>query len=619
MKIVHKTSLFVIFLFLFFSFKICADDWVLAAQKFTFKQPKAKSENLTKTAEVLPQLILEQISRGGLRTLPESEILNRKLYTLQTDRISLFLQLSKEFQTRDALVLSKKNPRDLEKALLEQEKKIKELEDKIEKSLAETDKEIAASEQKIKREERRDSQKPVTEDESTGDTSESDGEIEESNGEKKNRRFPFPFHFFNKNEENKIVSENVVLYQNDTSKLFTPTEAAIEAGYDSWAFSKEVITAKINGLITGKIVTYGEYAAITVELFTYPGAKSIGAVTDVGLLTDLLPFARRLVQGLTPKIANNIPIELEFEIEPPEARANCRIMVDGVVKVIKQKEIEPMIVDAGIHTVSIEADGFERAMVTYKFSGDNRFFVHAELLPKISGSINIRLKKFQDGIFYAYGLESAPYNDENTQAKLSVNGKNVLGVFEISDVNEENKNESRAFYRITHDKAVDGANLIVNAKPFDRAKNIDKRRRRMYGAYSALICSLPFTFYCTGRFTAANNGFSFGRTDYEEADRWQKRSYAALGVTAVFGTWTIFELVRYLHAANQVLPAEAKIDKNPEEAFIQEEKSAESVEAAENVENVTDENQIPGATESMENQNREKQTSETLNNVGPQS
>ncbi|WP_191013633.1 hypothetical protein [Treponema zioleckii] len=123
MKIFRKKSLFVIFLFLIFSFKICADDWVLAAQKFTFKQPKSNPENLTKAAEVLPQLILEQISKGGLRTIPESETLNRKLYTLQTDRISLFLQLSKEFKTRDALVLSKKRPKDLEKALLEQRKK----------------------------------------------------------------------------------------------------------------------------------------------------------------------------------------------------------------------------------------------------------------------------------------------------------------------------------------------------------------------------------------------------------------------------------------------------------------------------------------------------------------
>ncbi|WP_191013634.1 hypothetical protein [Treponema zioleckii] len=386
------------------------------------------------------------------------------------------------------------------------------------------------------------------------------------------------------------MSENVVLYQNDNSKLFAPTEQALEAGYDSWTFSKEVVTAKINGLVTGKIVTYGEYAAITVEILTYPGAKSIGTVTDVGLITDLLPFARRLVQGLAPKIANSLPIELEFEIEPPEARENCRIMVDGVVKILKSKEIEPMIVDAGIHTITIESDGFERAMVTYKFSDDTRFFVHAELLPEVSGSVNIRLKKYRDGMFYAFGLESAPYNAENPQAKLSINGKNVLGVFELSGVGDEDKNESRAFYRITNDKATDGANLIVNAKPFDRAKNIDKRRRRMYTAYSALICSLPFTFYCTGRFTSANNGFSFGRVDYEEASKWQKRSYASLGVTAVFGTWTIFELVRYLHAASQVLPAEAKIDKNPEEAFVQygatEKPDAENEPSAERSENL---------------------------------
>ncbi|MDE6774243.1 MAG: hypothetical protein K2J14_06410, partial [Treponemataceae bacterium] len=94
-----------------------AAGWVLAAQPFTLAQKNAPSASAAQFATVLPQLLLEQISLDGTRVLPSQEVLDRQLDALQTERLSLFLQLSKEYQSRAALVRTHDKPKTLAKAL----------------------------------------------------------------------------------------------------------------------------------------------------------------------------------------------------------------------------------------------------------------------------------------------------------------------------------------------------------------------------------------------------------------------------------------------------------------------------------------------------------------------
>ncbi|WP_273464518.1 hypothetical protein, partial [Treponema berlinense] len=108
----------------------------MAGQKFTFAQKGIENSSNAKIASVLPQLILEQIAENSIRSVSSQEQLDRELYALQTERLSLFLQLSKENKTRDSLVLSKTNPRELKKAIREEEEKISEIEKKIDENLS---------------------------------------------------------------------------------------------------------------------------------------------------------------------------------------------------------------------------------------------------------------------------------------------------------------------------------------------------------------------------------------------------------------------------------------------------------------------------------------------------
>ena len=528
--------------------------------EFSFKKAQARSESSLQAASSLPGLIIEKFYSDEMRTIPQREILDRKLKELQTARLSLFLQLSKECKTRDSMILTETRPKKLEKALKKQMIKIKDIETQIDENLSEVKKAIDEAAPKIARDEHIGEDKKNYDEKKESDT---DANVKPE----RQGKFPFrlPFPFFRRDEEDKIITENVVLYKNDTGALFKPSEKSLEAGFSSWDFEQEVLGAKINGLISGEITTYGDYCSVTVNLRIYPGGQIWGSVTEVGLLSDLMPLASAIAMNLDSKIANALPVLLEFEIEPREIARSTKITIDDIVFSLTKtdgtfdnKHIE----EAGVHRLKIEAPGYEPLSFTYAFSGENHFFVHANLVPEVHGVAKIRLKKYREGVFHTYGLLQAPITEENPTATIQVNSKTVLGVFTVPKINEDDSDSSNiAFFRIPESQAFDGVSLVVNAKPFDREANIDKRRRWMYGAYTALICSLPFTFYYLGEFTAENTAYSQGRGDYDRLVELQKRSNICSAISGVFGAWAFVELVRYLWAADRVLPAKTKIDK----------------------------------------------------------
>lgn len=505
------------------------EDWTLASSRFTFRQKGMESGVSSQVAVVLPQLILEQIAEDAIRTIPSQEQLDRELNSLQTQRIDLFLKLSKEIKTRDAFVLTKDNPRQLKKSIKEQNEKIEEIQKQIDENLEAVKEAESKWEKQIKREQ---------------------GENVQLSENSKDD-FPFSklaFYRFRKEEEIQSVTEKVSLYKNDSSALFTPSDDALEAGADSYSFINEVVKADINGLLNGEITMFGEYISVTVSLSLYPGGKNAGYVTEVGNSSDLLSIAHNIARKLTPKVANSLPVKIGIDIQPEDAKDGAIISVDGVIV----DNIDNIIVDAGIHSVKISSPGFLAQTINYSFAGEESFTVKVDLKPVSSGKLNIRLKKYEEGIFYFNALESSKVESaENPYADATVNGRPVLAIF-------SDKQDNMAFIYINENLAADSNILTVNAKPYNREQNIDKRRKSMYRAYSVLICSLIPTFYTMGNYTAAAN--SFGKADERTLD-WNTKQSICFGISGTAGVWFAVEMVRYLFAANEVLPAQAKIEK----------------------------------------------------------
>lgn len=496
-------------------------DWILAARKFSYAQLRKTSETEDAFASLLPQLILENIMTNTSRSVPQDEMVDRKLSELQTDRISLFLQLSKETKVRDALVVSKISDYELKKAIKESQSKITEIQKKIDANIEEME--------RVKKE----------------------GIVTEET-----KQMWFLPILMKEKVEYKNQLEKIKIYKDDYSKLFEASAEIESEGKDSYAFEKEVVAQKINGLLTGKISVYGNYVSVTVDIKRYPGRQSIGVITEVGFFSDPVALAKNIAEYIGPKIINAMPVVLKFWVQPRQAYANGNVIIDDT---FYPKIPDELVLDGGIHTLTFESPGFKSESVTYNFSAVPQFTLDVKMEEAHEKTVSINLKKFREGSFYANGVDFGGNSGEKS-VDIKVNGKTVLGVFSAKVIKKEGEEDKidteTAFFHINSAKLKDGKDYTLNLKPYDRAKNIDKRRKMMYTAFTALTLSLPFTFFCLGMNNQSIEAYNDRRISYNEALAWQTSTYVTEGISIACGAWFIVELTRYLIAANEVLPKE---------------------------------------------------------------
>ena len=106
---VRKKSLIFFSLLISGLFFVSAEggNWILAAEPFSFSGRSMDGSSVEAIQKTIPSLILEQIAENLTRMPRSLEKLDRTLYGLKNERVSLFLQLSAEVQKRDSLVLGK--------------------------------------------------------------------------------------------------------------------------------------------------------------------------------------------------------------------------------------------------------------------------------------------------------------------------------------------------------------------------------------------------------------------------------------------------------------------------------------------------------------------------------
>ena len=493
-------------------------------------------------------LVLEQVSENLYRNTRAEERLDRKLYELQKQRISLFLQLSKEIKTRDSLVLEDYSQKKLSSKIKEVEKKITKIEKDIQLNIDACKEEENRAREQIEVDKVR--------------------FVDGNSSEKKDSFFDLLKEFSSDNEYEKDVVENVVLYKNDFNQLFSAGDKLHNSSYTSFDFQQAVVNSGINGLITGVITMYGQFISVSVTLYQYPGGKVIGNAIDVGSITNLKAIAVNLARQLTPKITDNIPIELFFSVEPKEALEHITITVDDVVyKSVPEKVVVP----SGIHSFVFSSKGYSTLSTSYSFASNKKYKIDVIMAEEKQGVINLRLQKMFKGDIFANGNYFGSVNDEQRFSSIKINNNAILGRF----ISEDGYG---ADFFIPQKLIVDNNYVKIDAKPFDRSEFIEKRRRHMYTSYSIFIVSLIPSFYTYGTYHSLASAYNAGSDiDFQAAKNWQTASNISMGVSIGCAGYFVYELIRYLSAANSVLPATAK-KITPKELKRMEEKDKEYLE-----------------------------------------
>ena len=510
--------------------------WVIAAQKFIPDHSIASDPVNDKTAELIPADILEKIGYSATRNIYPDEQLERSKYKLRTERQSLFLQLSAEYKKRDSLVLSNYSDMKLKSALKEADKKIKDIQKKIDENLAEVKK--AEEENEIK-------------------MAQLAQELEKSDNEETELlRFKNLFKNIFVKDESLIQQEQIAFYKDDYTALYSLPEAQKELSIADPNCEKNIVSAGINCLITGHFSKYGDYISVFVDVYTFPGAKKIGSVAEVGSVQDLELINTSLVMQLIPLLSNSLPVELEIVIEPEEALDKAMVYIDNVLQRIDDGKL---IVDSGINTIQFVSEGYKSAATTYNFEGNKRYKIEVKFEKPKTGYVQIGLRNQLNGSFLINGQRALEIDGKKSQ--IAINGKTILGEF-ISE------NGETAFFYVPEKMLYDGNYVTIKPKTIDRMAYIDKRRKIMYGTYSVFMLSLIPTFYTYGNYQNYVNLYKNYQTDLKTAQNWQTATNVTRFITIGCGVLWAYELVRYLVAANSVLPQNARDGDDSEFEFI---------------------------------------------------
>lgn len=533
-KIIVSLLLSVIFSGIVFSAE--KNTWTLACTEFEFTQNihdrKSSEQNLS---QVLPSLILEQIAEGLIRTTSDEEMLDRALDSYLTDRQSLFLQLSKEVQLRDSYVLTVPDEKKMKKKIRVQEKKIAEIEEKISKNL------------------------------------ENCRLVNETYLKKKSG---------NKNDLNKEVVE-LLKVKNENVKFYNDDIHALYKFSDSRVKEQSLVQDKINALFEGKITVYKNFFSVTVTMTIFPGNKVAATLTEVGSLKDAVSVAKSLASYFMPYITNNLPVKLFFDVKGVETE-KVKLTVDSFVYDVLPKEVT---VPTGIHTIKFESEGYDSQTVKYEFKDSPAFKINVEMKKTEFRKLNLVLKNPVPGKMYANGKFLNELSADCMGAIIECDGTPLIGQFRSNNAEKES-----FFYYVPSDIQLKNTTFIVKGKSVDADTYIDNRRIWMYRAYSLLVLSMPFTLYSKGKYISAVNAYnSRTMTDLNKVYRYEKMYDIATGITIVCAGFFGYELIRYLIAANKVLPAKVVPAKDGEmEAimiqsknnFIIEEKSESKTEAS---------------------------------------
>lgn len=519
-----------VFTFLWTSFSpLFGEDgkWVIAAQKFIYARGQTKNAVTSNIEETIPINILEKISRSLERNIMPNERFERENYKLRTERQSLYLQLSSEYKKRDSLVLNNYSDMRMKSELKAAEKKIKQIQEKLEKNIAEQKEKYEKAEAQMHL--------------AAGEVDDDDNvELNEAELVKNLIKNIF------EQSEDLITEENIALYKDSVESLFKTTVKVKETDYTEPLFEKEVVSSGINGLITGQITSYGDFISVAVDLYNYPGAKKIGSVMEVGEIKELDLITSEISRQILPMIVNTLPVKFVFSIEPEEAKEKLSIYVDDV---LQKMENDTVSLDSGSHRIQFVSEGYKSAGVTYFFEGNKKYNIEVKFEKPVIGHIQLQLKNELPGNIYANAEPALKFDDRNSQ--ISINGNTILGEF----ITEDNET---AFFYIPKKQTFDGSAVTLNPKPRDRTEYVNTRRKWMYGAYTVFMISLIPTFYTFGNFQINKDLYSKHQIDFETAKRWQTASNISSTISICCGVFWGIELIRYLVAANSVLPQNVK-------------------------------------------------------------
>lgn len=515
-----------------FTFLYAADNqWTVAAIPFQVDVRSGSKNSIYKEFETLfPKRILDNLAFGNQRFIDKSETDERKLYDLKKKQTANFLELSGLVKSRDSLFLYDYSERELKRKINEAEKKIEACKKKIAENQVLIDQLVLSK----------------ADASSTYNVHKIQSETEKFQNLFKN--------LFSTNVESEYY-EQVQVYGSIDNPFIELTEEQqadfLENGLNSIFIKKISDEKKIRCILTGKVTVIDEYISVSAVLTLMPGNRELCRESEIGATSQSETICDLLSDSMLQYVFGTLPVSINVKVMNEETVDGLKFTFDD--QVVSNFSI-PQIFESGIHTVSFSAPGYKTLVTSYHFEGNQNYEIGVHLVKKDNGFINFRMKYFQEGTLFANGMPLVSSDQYKNTSRIEIDGKEILGIF----VSEDGLSD---FYYIDSKKISDGNFYQSNIKAMDTASYIDLRRKIMYGSYSAFMLSMMG--WCVTYGSLYNTFAAYQQNPtielYEKAVKWQNASKVMTGFAWGTGLLWGYTLIRYLIAADKVLPSTTKV------------------------------------------------------------
>ena len=532
-NLIQKLCIFSVLLIINgFTFLYAADNqWTVAAIPFQVDVRSGSKNSIYKEFETLfPKRILDNLAFGNQRFIDKSETDERKLYDLKKKQTANFLELSGLVKSRDSLFLYDYSERELKRKINEAEKKIEACKKKIAENQVLIDQLVLSK----------------ADASSTYNVHKIQSETEKFQNLFKN--------LFSTNVESEYY-EQVQVYGSIDNPFIELTDEQqadfLENGLNSIFIKKISDEKKIRCILTGKVTVIDEYISVTAVLTLMPGNRELCRESEIGTTSQSETICDLLSDSMLQYVFGTLPVSINVKVMNEETVDGLKFTFDD--QVVSNFSI-PQIFESGIHTVSFSAPGYKTLVTSYHFEGNQNYEIGVHLVKKDNGFINFRMKYFQEGTLFANGMPLVSSDQYKNTSRIEIDGKEILGIF----VSEDGLSD---FYYIDSKKISDGNFYQSNIKAMDTASYIDLRRKIMYGSYSAFMISMMG--WCVTYGSLYNTFAAYQQNPtielYEKAVKWQNASKVMTGFAWGTGLLWGYTLIRYLIAADKVLPSTTKV------------------------------------------------------------
>lgn len=481
--------------------------WVIAASELENENSegsKGKTDvAVLAAAKQIPQLILGNVTEGMNRIVVQTERFERDRYELLKKRQVLFAEMKTRIQARDNIMFSKINSDELATKLREADENIAETTKKINESLEEEKKLIESTMVETQKENTR------------------------------------PFFLRWLTAEQKEAIESISVWKNDINSLYKFDKTFTDPEAFKHEYEKSIISEKINGLITGKIKSAGNYLSVTMELKQYPGGTLYATAQDVGLISEINEIAYRLSNQLLPSLINTVPITLNVLIEPADVAQQSVLYIGDEVYRGSSNRIQ---VQPGIRNLRIETIGYKTVNIAYNFVEEPVYNIRIQLVEEQNFLLALSLPT---SIVASVNVNALPQGD--VPVEVSINSQKYFGELMMPD-------GWSSFFLIDATNITQPSSLVIQVPEEDVTKKIDRSRLRLYRAYGYVLMAMPLYFVVQGISETKQSSVLAGQADNSDLAFWNVASYSSIGVLGGCLVNMVIQLGRYLFAANDVLP-----------------------------------------------------------------